>query len=78
MKMKRFAAALLALILCVVLYLLTKNYIVSLGVLAALVAGAMLFLVAQVAARARQMAAICASAVLIGRPARSRDARMSA
>jgi hypothetical protein len=35
-------------------------------------------LVAQVPACARQMAAICASAVLIGRPARSRDARMSA
>jgi len=37
------ALCILALILCVVLYLLTKNYIVSLGVLAALVAGLLIY-----------------------------------
>lgn len=37
------ALCILALVLCVVLYLLTKNYVVSLGVLAALVAGLLIF-----------------------------------
>jgi len=37
------ALCILALILCVVLYLLTKNHIVSLGVLAALVAGLLIY-----------------------------------
>ena len=37
------ALCIMALILCVVLYLLTKNYVVSLGVLAVLVAGLLIF-----------------------------------